>query len=96
MLRIRSQLNKNTRFESNLKQVPLVESAETTYHRLAIPTVVSTRREEPKVETSVLNADGATSLLLPQLECLLDKLRHNSVLGSPKPILDRRTGFVEY
>lgn len=32
----------------------------------------------------------------PLLECLLDKLRHNAVLGSSKPILNRRTGFVEY
>jgi hypothetical protein len=43
-----------------------------------------------------INAYGAISLLLPPLECLLDKLRHNAVFGSPKPILDRRTGFVEY
>ena len=39
-----------------------------------------------EVETGVLNAYGTIFLRWPQLECLLDKLRHNAVLGSPKPI----------
>ncbi|SDY17349.1 hypothetical protein SAMN05216564_103373 [Halopenitus persicus] len=31
-----------------------------------------------------------------RMECLFDKLRHNAVLDSPKPILTRGTWFVEY
>ena len=41
-LRISFQFNKNSRLERTLKQVPLVNSAETTHHSTAKPTVVST------------------------------------------------------
>ena len=44
ILRISYQNDKNTRLKSDLKQVPLVGSAETTHHRPAIPAVVSTSR----------------------------------------------------
>lgn len=39
-----------------------------------------------EVETGVLNAYGTTFLRWLQLECLLYKLRHNTVLSSSKPI----------
>lgn len=41
---------------------------------------------EAEVEADVLNVYGTIFLRWPQLEFLLDKLRHNTVLGSPKPI----------
>ncbi len=40
----------------------------------------------PEVETGVLNAYGTTFLRLPRLECLLDKLRPNSVFGIPTEV----------
>jgi len=39
-----------------------------------------------RVETRRFNAYGAITLRLPRLECLLDKLRHNSVFGTPTEV----------
>ena len=42
MLRIHCQLNKNTLFDSDPRQIPFVNSVETTHHSPAKPVVVST------------------------------------------------------
>ena len=47
---------------------------------------LGTTETEIEVETGVLNAYGTAFFRWPQLECLLDKPRHNAVLGSPKPM----------
>jgi hypothetical protein len=58
MLRISFQLNKNLRLEKDLKQVPLVDSAETTHHSPAKLTVISTPPIEAEVRNTRLACHG--------------------------------------